>query len=170
VNDFLSPSFVIFCPTDLSWIIHYNNDICSSVRLFLDLVDFYGNCRSTMWLIQYVKCLVCVVAGKTELVDGRLAYSKIICSSSLVKNIGGRRRTLAREMEPDYSRTHVKCCKLVVSDANDLVNEILCIVTYINQFYSRCSYITEFEFTVSRLWLPNALFGFPPKFKMSYRN
>jgi hypothetical protein len=55
-----------------------------------------------------------------------------------------------REMKPGYSRTHVKCCKLVVSDGKDLRNMILCIVTYKNQIYSRCSFISEFEFTVVR--------------------
>jgi hypothetical protein len=88
----------------------------------------------------------------------------------LVNNIGGQRRRLAREMKPGYSGTRVKCCKLVVSDAKDLRNEILCIPTSKNEFYARCSFITEFEFTVSRLWLPNALFGFPPKHKMTYIN
>jgi len=56
---------VIFCQS--------NNVICSSVLFFVLLVDFYGNYRCTLQLIQYVKLLVSVVAGKTEPVDGPLA-------------------------------------------------------------------------------------------------
>ena len=65
MNDFLSPSCVKFCQS--------NNVICSSVLFFVLLVDFYGNYRCTLQLIQYVKLLVSVVAGKTEPVDGPLA-------------------------------------------------------------------------------------------------
>ena len=73
--------------------------------------------------------------------------------------MGGRRRTLAREMKPVYNRTHAKRCKMVVSDANTLGNMKLCILTSKNQIYSRCSFITETEFTIIMLGLPNALFG-----------
>jgi len=70
-------------------------------------------------------------------------------------------------MKPGYSGTHVKCCKLVVSDANDMGNIIIVILTSKYQMYPRCSIITEIEFTVSMLGLPNALFGFPPNLKMA---
>jgi len=72
------------------------------------------------------------------------------------------------EMTPGYSRTHVKCCKLVGSVTNDLRIVILCILTSKNQIYSRCSFTTEF--TGSGLLLPNALFRFPPNLKISYLN
>jgi hypothetical protein len=72
------------------------------------------------------------------------------------------------ELKPGYSRAHVKCCKLVVSDNNDLGIVILCILNSKNEIYSRCSLITEF--TGYRLLLPNALFGFPPKLKIRYTN
>jgi len=77
---------------------------------------------------------------------------------------------LAREMKPGYRRTHVKCCKLVVRDANNLGNIILCILTSKNQIYSPWNFITEIEFTVSRLRLPNAVFGLTSNPKMSYLN
>jgi len=73
-------------------------------------------------------------------------------------------------MKPGSSRTHAKCCKWLVSDANVLGIMILCIVTSKNQMYSRCNVTTKIEFTVSRLGFPNALFGFRPKLLISYLN
>jgi len=67
------------------------------------------------------------------------------------------------EITPGYSRTHLSVASWLVSYANELGNTILCILTSKNEIYFRCSFITEFEFTVNRLGLPNALFGFPPK-------
>jgi hypothetical protein len=63
-------------------------------------------------------------------------------------------------MKTGYSRTHVKCCKLVVSDAYDLGNMVHCILTSKNQIYSRCNFTTKIEFTSSKLVHPNALFSF----------
>jgi len=121
------------------------------------------------WLIQYVKRLVCVVAGKTEPVDSRLAYSKVKCSQFACYYRWAEEKACEGN-ETCYSRTHVKRCKLVVSDASEFGNMIFCILTSKNQIYSWCSFITETEFTVSRLGLPNDLFGFPPKLKMPYLN
>ena len=72
------------------------------------------------------------------------------------------------EMKPGCSRTHVKSCKMAVSEANSL--GILVILTSKNQIYSKCSFVTETEFTVSMLGLPIALFVFLPNLKVSYLN
>jgi len=41
------------------------------------------------------------------------------------------------EMKPGFSRTHAKCCKMVVSEAYSLGTMILVILTSKNQIYSR---------------------------------
>jgi len=46
---------------------------------------------------------------------------------------------------------------MVVSDVNILGNMKIFILTTKNQIYSRCIFVTEIEFTVSMLGLPNTV-------------
>jgi len=68
-------------------------------------------------------------------------------------------------MKPGSSRTHAKCCKSVVSDANDSGIMKLFIVTSKNQIYSWCNVTIKIEFTLSTLGFPNALLVFHQNFK-----